>query len=363
MQTLAAHLSSNFTTCPYQLERVEFEQLPGWRQETFEGVGDAWHSSLEYLKTKGRFNFGWLGDKAQWQDLLASDFTDFQHFLTTYFVPHRLLPQDDNEALLTGYYEPIYEGSLRQEGPYTTPLYRRPEELVVVEDMGVFSDDLKGRRIAGRVEQGTLKPYFTRAEIHQGALKNRGLEIAWLKDPKDAYFLAVQGSGVIKLPDGGEMRVSYHGTNGYPYTSVGKELVRRREIAQEEISMQTVRSWLDANIQKREELFTLNKSYVFFKKLEGRGPVGALGQPLTTLRSLAVDPRYIPLGVPLWIEGKSRNGKTPDLTRLMLAHDTGGAIKGPLRGDVFCGTGASAGELAGPMQLDSCFYIFLPKAK
>jgi membrane-bound lytic murein transglycosylase A len=244
------------------------------------------------------------------------------------------------------------------------PLYGRPPELVTV-DLGRFRDDLKGKRIAGKVEEGALIPFADRKAIDQGALAGRKLEIVWVDDPVEAFFLQVQGSGRVELAEGGEMRVGYAAQNGRPYTSIGRALIQSRALNPETVSLQTIRAWLEAHPDRIDEVLEKDASYVFFREVKGEGPMGAEGVPLTPGRSMAVDLNYLPLGVPLWLSGgmpAPREGQ-PDrkLHRLLVAQDTGGAIRGPVRGDLFWGFGPEAEALAGRMKHRGKLWVLLPK--
>ena len=231
-------------------------------------------------------------------------------------------------------------------------------------DLGSFRDDLAGRRVAGRVEAGRLRPYADRAEIDRGALAGRGLELVWVEDLVDLFFLHIQGSGRIDLAGGGFVRVGYAGQNGHPYTAIGRELVVRGELEPEDVSMQSIRRWLMAHPESVPEIFATNPSYVFFRRLEGDGPLGALSVALTPERSLAVDRSHLPLGAPLSVETTlppegPENGAP--WRRLTIAQDTGGAIRGPLRGDLFWGAGARAAEIAGRMRQPARLWLLLPE--
>jgi membrane-bound lytic murein transglycosylase A len=269
----------------------------------------------------------------------------------------------DREGLFTGYYEPTLRGSRVEGGAFTVPLYVRPPELVSV-DLGRFRPDLKGKRIAGKVEDGALVPYFDRAAIDEGALAGRDLELVWVDDPVDAFFLEIQGSGRIQLEDGSEMRVGYAGQNGFVYSAIGRELIRRGDLTREQMSMETIREWLEAHPDEAREVMRTNASYVFFRELTGEGPIGSLGVALTPERSLAVDPLFVPLGVPVWIDttvpAGAPGGGRP-LQRLLVAQDTGGAINGPVRGDVFWGHGDDAAATAGSMRQPGRLWLLLPK--
>lgn len=293
--------------------------------------------------------------------------TDRDDALRTLLVdllrPVAVSNRGDVEGLFTGYYEPTLRGSRVEGGEFTVPLYVRPPELVSV-DLGRFRPDLKGKRIAGRVEDGALVPFFDRAAIDEGALAGRDLELVWVDDPVDAFFLEIQGSGRIQLPDGTEMRVGYAGQNGFPYSAIGRALIERGALTREQVSMDAIREWLSTNPDEAREVMRTNASYVFFREIPGEGPIGSLGVALTPERSLAVDPLFVPLGVPVWIDttvpAGAPGGPRP-LQRLLVAQDTGGAITGPVRGDVFWGHGEDAATTAGSMRQPGRLWILLPK--
>jgi membrane-bound lytic murein transglycosylase A len=286
-------------------------------------------------------------------------------FFESWLAPWRVTDGADDEGLFTGYFEPTLEGSLTPSERHTVPLYGRPDDLVTV-DLGQFAEDLAGRSIAGEVSDGALVPYDDRAAIVAGALAGRGLELAWVDDSVDAFFLEIQGSGRVRLADGGLLRVGYAAQNGRAYFAIGKALVERGALTKDDVSLQTIRAWLEAHPDQAAELMNLNRSYVFFRVNEGPGPVGAIGVALTPGRSLAVDRRFIAYGVPLWLEAAMPGAASglPDepVRRLVVAQDTGGAIKGAVRGDLFFGGGAEAEWRAGHMKHPGRYFALLPKA-
>lgn len=285
-----------------------------------------------------------------------------REFFETYFTPWIVYAGNDRTGLFTGYYEPLLHGSLTRHGKYQTPLRRRPDDLVMV-NLGIFSDELKGKRIAGRVnENGYLMPFETREEISGGKLHNeKDLPVIWVDDPVDAFFLHIQGSGRVQLDDGRIIRLGYDGQNGHDYYAIGRELVKNGEIKKENVSLQSIRKWLADNPYKAEDLMNLNKSYVFFRILDDKGAIGGEGVPLTPERSLAVDHGKIPYGLPIWLETEPPAIGEKPFTSLMIAQDTGGAIKGAVRGDVFWGHGKRAEYLAGQMKSQGRYWILLPK--
>ena len=271
-------------------------------------------------------------------------------------------PLIEKQGTFTGYFEPVYQASRTPTLQHSAPVLPRPDDLVEV-DLGLFRDELKGERIAGRVENGRLKPYDVRNGIETRAAADA---LAWL-DPNDLFFLQIQGSGQLVFDDGGVLRVGYAGQNGHPYTAIGRVMVERGVMPLEAVSMQSIRAWLDgASHDAARELRDQNASYVFFRELETvapeLGPLGAQGAPLTPGRSLAVDRRFTTLGAPVWvdIEPVEAVGGEP-IRRLMIAQDTGGAIRGPIRGDVFWGSGDEAAALAGAMNAKGSMIVLLPR--
>jgi membrane-bound lytic murein transglycosylase A len=289
-------------------------------------------------------------------------------FFGQWFTPAIASNRGDPIGLFTGYYEPELNGSRKKIGRFQTPLLARPSDLVMV-DLGAFRDTLKGERIAGRVESGKLVPYAKRGEIVAGALAARTQAIVYVDNPVDAFFLQVQGSGRVKLPDGEMIRVAYDGQNGYAYTAIGRLLVDRGAIPRQQLSMQAIRAWLVAHPADARALMDENASYVFFKEEAladpAQGALGAAHVPLIAEASLAVDTRFHGLGAPLWIEAHApaADATKPDVDfrRLVVAQDTGGAIRGVVRGDVYWGAGTTAESVAGRMAHKGKLFVFLPK--
>jgi len=278
-------------------------------------------------------------------------------FFETWFQPYRCADNGNAEGLFTGYYEPELNGARQRGGRFETPLLKRPSDLVMAE-LGDFRPDLRGQRIAGKVVGGKLKPYASRAEIEAGALDRLGLAFLWIDDPVAAFFLEIQGSGRIHLPDGTEVRVGYDGQNGWPYVAIGRVMVERHLLERDGATMPGIRAWLAAHPGETKAILDTNPSYVFFRELTGDGPIGSEGVALTPGRSLAVDRRFLPLGVPIWLDAAGDDLK---LQRLMIAQDTGGAIRGPVRGDFFWGHGPEAERRAGAMRARGGDYLLLPK--
>lgn len=248
------------------------------------------------------------------------------------------------KAFATGYYEPEIAGSRTHDPGYDVPIYRRPPDLVYVQPPPAAPGGPLPRKQLGRLVDGQLVPYYDRAAIEDGALAGQGLEIAWARDPVEFFFLQIQGSGRLRLPDGSVMRIGYDGQNGRDYVGIGRLMRDRGLLGPDQLSMQGVMAWLRAHPEAGKALMDENKSFVFFKELTGPGPLGALGVPVTGHVSAAADPSFVPLGAPVWL-----TLDRPEASGLWVAQDTGGAIKGPNRFDTFWGAGAEARTIAGGM--------------
>ncbi|MFQ5692870.1 MAG: murein transglycosylase A [Nitrospinota bacterium] len=367
------------------LEPVSFKDLPGWRDGRHAGAILAFRKSCERLERQpddrplgGASVAGRIADwravcaaAAKWAEAGPRGDEEARAFFERWFVPLRATNRGDPRGLFTGYYEPVLRGARTRGGRFTVPIYRRPPDLVTV-DLGLFRRELRGRRIAGRVVGGELRPYDDRAAINAGTLEGRGLELVWVDDPVAAFFLHVQGSGRVILKDGEVLRLGYDAQNGHPYRAIGRDLIDRGVLSRASVSLQTIRAWMKEHPEEARKLMERNPSYVFFRRVEGDGPVGAQGAVLTPLRSLAVDRRFIPLGVPLWVDttapaatpggAEEPEGSFRPLRRLFIAQDTGGAIRGPVRGDVFWGSGPEAEAAAGRMKQEGEYYLLLPRA-
>lgn len=356
---------------PLELQAAEFNDLPGWQGDDMARFGEAYtRSCVRILKRDSGRAFGPLeaaGTYGDWQPLCREfqaldpkSAAGLRAFFEQNFRPFLVTAGDEPRGLFTGYYEASLHGSRTRFGPYTIPLHARPDDLVMVH-LGQFRDHLKGERIAGRVVGGTLKPYESRAEIVAGDWPHEDKVLLWVDDPVDAFFVQIQGSGVVELPDGQRVRIGYAGQNGHPYYAIGRELIKRGHLTKETVSMQSIRAWLAANPAQAEEIMNTNRSYVFFRELEGEGPLGGEGVALTPGRSLAIDRTEISYGVPLWVDIEPPVSGWDNLQRLMVAQDTGGAIRGPVRGDFFWGHGEKAEALAGAMKSQGRYWVLLPR--
>jgi len=274
----------------------------------------------------------------------------------------------DEEVLFTGYFEPLYDASLTQDKVFKCPLYKKPEDLITA-DLSLFNKDLKGRKITGRIEGKRFLPYYSRKEIEEGALKGKELELAWLKSPVDAAFLHIQGSGRLRLKGGETLNVGYRTANGRPYRSIGRYMLDQGVLTREEMSMQAIRRYLAEHPEKVQEILNHNPSYIFFRLLD-TGPVGNIDVPLTPGRSLALDSKCFPKGALGFIscmkptlnsEGEIAGWKA--FSRFVVNQDTGGAIKGPGRADIFWGNGPYAETLAGHLKHNGELYLLIQKPR
>lgn len=339
------------------LRQAAWADLPDWSKENPALAWDAFLASCDALK-----------DQEAWRDVCTvglqinkPDRDTARRFFEFYFAPYQLAnPDGGDEGLVTGYYEPLLHGSRKPSGRYRYPLYGVPDDLLVIDFTGLYPE-LKGMRLRGRLEGRHVVPYYDRAQIENGAAAVRGKEIAWVDDAIDLFFLQIQGSGRIELDTGETLRVGYADQNGHPYRSIGRWLVERGELPLEKASMQGIKAWARQNPDKLGELLNHNASYVFFREQPADlpGPLGALGVPLTAQRSVAVDPRSIPLGAPVFLATTWPNSNRP-LNRLMLAQDTGGAIRGAVRADFFWGFGTEAAREAGRMKQPLRMWVLLP---
>jgi membrane-bound lytic murein transglycosylase A len=342
------------------LKPVSFAELPGWQQDDFRQVWPALLASCQVLVKKP----DWKEPCEVARDVNPSDTKAIRVFLESFFVPHRVANVDGTEqGMVTGYYEPLLRGARKRGGPYQTPLHGVPDDLLTI-DLGSVYPELKNLRLRGKLVGRKVVPYPSRGEMDQVNSLN-GKEILWVDDPVEAFFLQVQGSGRVQLTDTKEtVRLAYADQNGQPYKSIGRYLVDKGEMTLAQASAQSIKSWVAANPGRRQEILNANPSYVFFKEEKladpQLGPKGALGVPLTSQRSIAVDPQFIPLGAPVFLATTQPDSNRP-LQQLVMAQDTGGAIRGAVRADFFWGFGANAGENAGKMKQTGRMWVLLPK--
>lgn len=343
------------------LKATDWSALTGWTDDNILPAWDAFLRSCTVLMSRPL----WQEICTQAASMQQPDGVALRQFFESRFVPHQVLNSDGgSDGLITGYYEPLLKGSRKPSGRYRYPLYATPDELLVV-DLGEVYPELKNMRLRGRLQGRKVVPYYSRAEIENGmgkaAASLQGRELVWVEDAVELFFLQIQGSGRVELENGEIMRAGYAEQNGHPYKSIGRLLVERGELALEKASMQGIKAWGQKNPDKLNELLQQNPSYVFFRELPADlpGPLGALGVPLTAGRSLAVDPRAIPQGAPVFL-ATTWPDSGRQLQRLMVAQDTGGAIKGGVRADFFWGFGPEAGNQAGKMKQSGKMWVLMP---
>ena len=336
-------------------QEVGFDTLPGWRQASLA------ESLRVFLVGCGRPQRPFLVACELAALVPAGDEAAARQFFESQFTAYALRSSTAGDTgLLTGYYEPVLDGSRTQDAEHRFPVHGVPDDLIVV-DLASVNPDVRNMRLRGRLEGRRLVPYWSRAEIEA---RNNALPapiIAWTNDPVELFFLQIQGSGQIRLPDGERMRVGYADQNGHPFRSLGRYLVERGEMTLDQASMQNIKAWAAANPHKLREALNVNPSYVFFREVKGlEGPIGAANVPLTAGYSLAIDRRFVPLGAPVYLATNYPLSEER-LERLMAAQDTGGAIRGVVRGDFYWGSGPEAGAQAGRMRNQVKMWLFWPR--
>lgn len=354
-----------------EIDLTTIDRLPGWKGDDHSQALPALLKSCEKITALSpdralgaKPEFGRVAD---WAPICAAaalirpgNRTEARYFFESRFTPYLARNAAKTKGLFTGYYEPELRGAWKPDPVFRHPIYARPKDLISV-DLGKFRAEWRGQHIAGRVAGNEFAPYATRADIHLGALKGKRLELMWVDSAIDAFFLHIQGSGRVVFADGSSVRIGYAGRNGHRYTPIGRELVALGAIPADKVSLQTIQEWLAANPLAGTEMMERNKSFIFFRIMNEAGPVGAQGVVLTPGRSLAVDNAFVPLGLPIWLATTEPGPSKKPLRRLVIAQDTGSAIKGPVRGDLFFGFGTQAGVRAGRMRESGSYYLLLPK--
>jgi len=341
------------------LRQASWQDLPDWREESPEL---AWESMLTSCRALAKQD-AWREVCAAAESIKEPDREAARRFFELHLTPFQLTNADGSEeGLVTGYYEPLLKGSRKRSARYRFPVFGVPDDMLVLDLTEVYPE-LKGMRLRGRLDGRRIVPYYDRAQIEQGRAALAGKEIVWVEDVIELFFLQIQGSGRVTLDTGETIRVGYADQNGHPYRSIGRLLVERGELPLERASMQGIQAWARRNPEKLSDLLNYNASYVFFRELPSSlpGPLGALGVPLTARRSVAVDARFVPLGAPVYLATTWPLSSRP-LNRLMLAQDTGGAIRGAVRADFFWGFGEEAAREAGRMKQSLRMWVLLPNA-
>jgi membrane-bound lytic murein transglycosylase A len=342
-----------------QMVPASFAALPGWEKDDVRAAWPAFTSSCSVLVKQAT----WKEACTVARSVNGNDDKAIRTFFETFLEPNQVIaPDGASDGLVTGYYEPLLHGSRKKGGAYQTPLYKVPDDMVTIDLAGVYPE-LKGMRLRGKLVGKKVVPYATRADIESASFS--GKELLWVDDPVESFFLQVQGSGRVQLSETGEtVRVAYADQNGHPYKSIGKYLVEKGELTVEQASAQGIKAWVAGHPTRMQELFNVNPSYVFFReeKLPDPkvGPKGSLGVPLTPQRSIAIDATQLPQGAPVFLSTTMPNSDIP-LQRLVMAQDTGGAIRGAIRVDYFFGFGAEAAENAGRMKQRGNIWVLLPK--
>jgi len=354
------------------LERTTFAELPGWERDDHLAAFKTFLKSCDWVingAARGRIS---TGDTKVVPDELADACREAQKlkkptkasakaFFESRFAPHRIV-HNNTQGLLTGYYEPILKGSRTAEGKFQTPVYKRPTDLLNVVDEADRASKQDGLSHVRKTSSGTAA-FPTRQEIEEGALAGQDLELLYLEDPVECFFMHIQGSARIELTDGTTTRINYAGKNGHPYSSIGRYLIENDMLSADKMSMQALGKWLRSDLERGRRVMWQNKSFIFFREIDdAEGPVGAMAVPLTPGRSLAVDTSFHTLGTPLYVSAPnlSHATKSSGFNRLMVAQDVGSAIKGPERGDIFFGSGEKAGRIAGVTKHAGNFFVLLP---
>ncbi len=357
----------------FSLNKTSFTHLPHWKQDDQTQAFIAFKKScVEILTRDPKAPFGTFPDSKtnqSWKTICLAankisnpDKTTAQQFFETWFTPYSVNDNFNPNGFFTGYYLPLLHGSLKKTKQYTFPIYGVPLDLVKV-NLGLFNPDLSNKVIVGQLKNNTLTPYPDRAAINKGALGKNATVLAWGDNEIDIFFAQIQGSALLELPNHHQLLLGYASGNGRVYTAIGKVLVANNAIEKKNISMQSIHTWLTQHPEQATNILNQNASYVFFT-LRPEGPLGSEQAPLTPQRSLAVDTNYIPLGAPIWLKTEVPiQGSETELTpyrHLLIAQDTGGAIKGIIRGDIFWGAGDEAAFSAGHMKQNGRYWILLP---
>jgi membrane-bound lytic murein transglycosylase A len=354
---------------PPRFAAEPWSALPGWSDDRVEEAWPAWLVSCRALTARESTRDTWQAPCDAAAGVDPREPGAVRRYFEAHFTPWSVaFPDGRTTGLVTGYYEPLLLGSRTKSRTFTVPLYAKPDDLYTVELASLYPE-LKDKRVRARVEGRRVLPYWTRAEIERGAVPPDATVLAYVADPLDAAFLQIQGSGRVELPDGSVMRVGYADQNGHPFRSIGRVLIDRGELTRDNASMQSIKAWARRNPDKLEALLDENPSYVFFREVPPPapgtidatidGPYGSLGVPLLAERAIAVDARAIPLGAPVFLATTWPLSDTR-LERLVMAQDTGGAIRGSVRADYFWGFGDEAGREAGRMRQDGSLWLLWP---
>lgn len=359
----------------YILTKTDFYRLPGWYADDQRQAFTAFQQSCTEIrnrKTNTQFGiFPQSGTVKDWQVICQNaekiknpDEATARKFFETWFTPYLLTNHLNSRVLFTGYYLPLLNGNLKADNHYNVPIYSTPNDLIKIK-ISLFGKQYKGKKaLVGMLKNQVVYPYYDRKAINNGAIKNQAKVLVWIDSLVDVFFAQIQGSAIVKLPDNSQILIGYDGDNGRAYTSVGKVLSKKKEFQRKSVSMQNIRAWLAQHPSEVNETLNRDASYVFFRILKSANPYGSQHVPLTTGRSLAVDTKLIPCSVPVWVKTSvpDREKKSSKFLRLMIAQDTGGAIKN-MHGDIYLGAGQDAAYVAGQLKNDGSWWLLLPRVK
>ena len=360
-----------------EISVTNFAALPGWSEDDQAAAYETFRDSCAAMVKRDRtatwslgsisgVNADWINICQQLQPKVsaAEARTFFERNFTPLSVYDSGKPTAKDSGMITGYFVPELKGSRTPSARFSVPLYRRPPDLVTA-DLGAFREEFKGKSVTGRIEGNRFVPYPPRAIIEKGELAGKKLEILWVDDPIETFITHIQGSGRVVLENGETIGVGYDAQNGQAYRAIGRDLVERGVMPASDVTLDSIVNWLRANPKDAQDVMNKNPSYVFFREIKGRGPIGSQGVPLTPGRSLAVDRKFHSMGMPIWLDttypANDPKAGQP-LRRLMVAQDTGGAIVGVVRGDLFWGQGAAARAGAGAMKQQGKFTVLVPSA-
>lgn len=357
-----------------QIKPTTFSDLPGWKStHALSSLRTFQLSCRHFLQQNPEHSVGnsWFGLQAKdWQPVCKAAIALHTHsataakqFFETWFQPVEFVQKRPVTGLFTGYYLPAVEANLTQTQDFTVPVYGVPNNLLKI-NLNDFDSKLPTRQLIGRLKNDRILPYYSRKEIDQGAIADTAPVLAYLRNPIDRLLIEIQGSAILKLPDDTQLNLGYAAKNGLPYTSIGRVLIERNLLKPQEVSIQSIRKYLESHPTEQEEIIHQNRSVVFFTLLKQKGAYGTQGTKLTRGYSLAVDPAWVPLGMPVWLTTTYPDPHTEKqrlLRRLMIAQDTGGAIKGTVRGDVYWGNGDDAAAIAGRMKSNGRYWLLVPK--
>ncbi|MCX7091399.1 MAG: MltA domain-containing protein [Legionellales bacterium] len=358
-----------------KIKRIAFAKLPGWQSaHALSSLRTFQLSCRHFLRMDPKYSVGntWFGLRAKdWRPACETALTmqadseiQAKNFFETWFQPMEFSQKQAITGLFTGYYLPAVSGSLTKTEEYNVPIYGLPNNILRL-NLNDFDPHLPSRQLFGRLENNRVRPFYSREEIDQGAIADTAPVLAYLRSHIDRLLIEIQGSALLNLPDGKQMNLGYAGQNGLSYTAIGRVLIDRKILPANQVSMQSIRSYLESHPDERDEIIHQNRSFVFFEILNKQGAYGTLGTQLTKGYSLAVDPDWVPLGMPVWLATTypdPHSNQQHSFHRLMIAQDTGGAIKGTVRGDVYWGNGDDAAAIAGKMKSSGRYWLLVPKS-